>query len=573
MISFHSRLFIMLTTIFVVSFALLGFFLSASLSEQINHSEKGNLIDRAEQFYYLLKDDKHAIQHIETYNDYANEQLLIKEKDTIIFKSARLNIDNLNKKLAPWNSTLENRLTYHYFSEDETALLIYTRGDYQIYLLDNLPDIQQINYKVWEFLLLLLGIVLPVIYIIVRYINKSYIEPINEVTYASRLLAEGNYKVRVPESSVTETKDLYISTNILARTLQSLNNEEKLQRNRLETTLQNIPSAIMLVDKFGKVVITNDTYQHLFNKGNPTAVGPYNEVIGQEQVKRMIREGIATEKPINDTLTIMVSVHEKHFDAAVVPVLSKRRRKLEGVVIVLHDITQLKTLEQMRKDFVANVSHELKTPITSIKGFSETLLDGAKNDPASLDMFLDIILKESNRIQVLVSELLELSKIEQNTQLVLTTVDMTKKVKHSIEVVQPLADKKNIRIEAHLDDQCYVKAEPSKLKQVVINLLSNAVNYSPEDAKITVNLYTDRDDCILEVIDEGMGIAEDEQVRIFERFYRVDKARSRDSGGTGLGLAIVKHIVDAFNGLIDVESELGKGSTFRVTLTRVSSED
>lgn len=569
MITFHRRLFIMLTTIFVVSFTLLGFFLSASLTEQINHSEKNNLKDQAEQLYFLMKDDQHAAKHIQTYNEYASDKILVKRKGQTIFKSQSLNIDDLNKKLSPWNDNFNERLTYHYFNKDEEALLIYARGDYEIFIQEPLSDIKQINYKVWEFLLLLLSIVLPVIYIIVRYINKSYIEPINEVTYASRLLAEGNYKVRVPESSVSETKDLYISTNILARTLQSLNNEEKLQRNRLETTLQNIPSAILLVDKFGKVVITNDTYQRLFNKGNPTSVGPYNEVIAQEQVKRMIREAIATEKPINETITLLVSVHEKHFDAAVVPVLSKRRKKLEGVVIVLHDITQLKTLEQMRKDFVANVSHELKTPITSIKGFSETLLDGAKNDPTSLDLFLDIILKEANRIQVLVSELLELSKIEQNTQLVLTTVNMTEKVKHSIEVVQPLADKKNIQVEAYLEENCCVKAEPSKLKQVVINLLSNAVNYSPEETKIVVKLFTEGEDCILEVIDEGMGIAEEEQVRIFERFYRVDKARSRDSGGTGLGLAIVKHIVDAFNGLIDVESEIGKGSTFRVILTNV----
>jgi len=145
-------------------------------------------------------------------------------------------------------------------------------------------------------------------------------------------------------------------------------------------------------------------------------------------------------------------------------------------------------------------------------------------------------------------------------------VNLPQKVFNSVEVVYPLAEKKNIKFNLELEKNLFVLAEPSKLKQVMINLLSNAINYSPEDAEITVKVYLKADECLIEIIDQGIGIAPEEITRIFERFYRVDKARSRDSGGTGLGLAIVKHIIEVFNGEIDVESELGKGSTFRIKL-------
>ncbi|WP_243719995.1 two-component system histidine kinase PnpS [Macrococcus lamae] len=512
----------------------------------------------------MIKEDGDTVHYLSS-EDTAVDQIMIKEDGKVIYKSSSLNKKQLEASLRKWKDNSETTEFFRDYNNDNQALLIQNKDDFAVYLIDDMTEIDDIITQMWEYLIIILLIVLPVVYIIVRYINKSYIAPISEVTYASKLLAEGNYKVRVPESSVTETKDLYISINILARTLQSLNNEQKLQRNRLETTLQNIPSAILLVNNHGDVVISNDTYNRLFNNDGPSLKGYYEEAIAYSAINRMIKEAIATEKTINETLDIKINVHQKYFDAAVVPVLSKTRKKLEGVVIVLHDITQLKTLEQMRKDFVANVSHELKTPITSIKGFSETLLDGAKNDAESLDMFLNIILKEANRIQVLVSELLELSKIERNNHLQLTPVDMSDKVKNCVEVVQPLALKKNLEIKMNLDDEVFVQAEPSKLKQVIINLLSNAINYSSDNDEIIVNVRQQDGLSILEIKDNGIGIAREEQIRIFERFYRVDKARSRDSGGTGLGLAIVKHIVEVFNGEIEVDSRLGEGSTFRVT--------
>ncbi|MEB8171451.1 ATP-binding protein [Macrococcus caseolyticus] len=565
MISFQRKLLIMLTTMIVVSFLLVGMFITTSISNDMKVSMKRTMAQDA-KIIQSLAEHQDFNMIAATFDDQRSYQILVMEGNKPLYVTQGFSPEYFETALSRYTAGESEANEFRYDSEDKQSILKMTKKDTVIYLIQENRILTILSRSIWKYIGLMLLIMLPILYFIVRYINKSYIQPIKEVTYASKLLANGNYKVRVPESNVTETKDLFISMNILARTLQDFMNEQKLQRNRLETTLQNIPSATLLVNNYGEVVIANETFLNFFNRGNKIKKAHYDTVIEHKDLKRMIKEAIATEKPINETIEHNVNVHKKYFDAAVVPVLSKKRKRIEGIVIVLHDITQLKILEQMRKDFVANVSHELKTPITSIKGFTETLLDGAKEDKDTLEMFLDIILKESNRIQVLVSELLELSKIEQANHFNMVKVNLPQKVFNSVEVVYPLAEKKNIKFNLELEKNLFVLAEPSKLKQVMINLLSNAINYSPEDAEVTVKAYLKADECIVEIIDQGIGIAPEETTRIFERFYRVDKARSRDSGGTGLGLAIVKHIIEVFNGEIDVESELGKGSTFRIKL-------
>lgn len=555
----------MLTTMIVVSFLLVGMFITTSISNDMKVSMKRTMAQDA-KIIQSLAEHQDFNMIAATFDDQRSYQILVMEGNKPLYVTQGFSPEYFETALSRYTAGESEANEFRYDSEDKQSILKMTKKDTVIYLIQENRILTILSRSIWKYIGLMLLIMLPILYFIVRYINKSYIQPIKEVTYASKLLANGNYKVRVPESNITETKDLFISMNILARTLQDFMNEQKLQRNRLETTLQNIPSATLLVNNYGEVVIANETFLNFFNRGNKIKKAHYDTVIEHKDLKRMIKEAIATEKPINETIEHNVNVHKKYFDAAVVPVLSKKRKRIEGIVIVLHDITQLKTLEQMRKDFVANVSHELKTPITSIKGFTETLLDGAKEDKDTLEMFLDIILKESNRIQVLVSELLELSKIEQANHFNMVKVNLPQKVFNSVEVVYPLAEKKNIKFNLELEKNLFVLAEPSKLKQVMINLLSNAINYSPEDAEVTVKAYLKADECIVEIIDQGIGIAPEETTRIFERFYRVDKARSRDSGGTGLGLAIVKHIIEVFNGEIDVESELGKGSTFRIKL-------
>ncbi|PTI21995.1 sensor histidine kinase, partial [Staphylococcus xylosus] len=232
---------------------------------------------------------------------------------------------------------------------------------------------------------------------------------------------------------------------------------------------------------------------------------------------------------------------------------------------VLHDITNLKKLENLRREFVANVSHELKTPITSIKGFAETLLDGAKNDEQTLNEFLKIISKESDRIETLVFDLLDLSHVEQQTEIETAYMSLSDIAETTIKNMRKIAEDKNITIINEIDSDIVIDANQDKVSQVALNLLSNAISYSKEDSDVIIRVYKDEQKRIMEVQDFGIGISQEEQKHIFERFYRVDKARSRDSGGTGLGLSITKHIMEAHGGRINVYSTVGKGSTFRVT--------
>jgi two-component system phosphate regulon sensor histidine kinase PhoR len=230
----------------------------------------------------------------------------------------------------------------------------------------------------------------------------------------------------------------------------------------------------------------------------------------------------------------------------------------------------------MRSEFVANVSHELKTPITAVKGFAETLLAGALDDKEIAKSFLQIIFDESERLNRLIGDILELSKIEsKRIPLQFSPVEMRSLVERSLHMMQAEAEKKHITLEMQVEEDIYIEADEDRLRQILINLLSNGISYTPDGGKVKVKIEplhssTDRDNeyerVRLTISDSGIGIPKKDLPRIFERFYRVDKARSRVSGGTGLGLSIVKHLVDLHKGTIQVESEVGIGTKFLIDL-------
>jgi two-component system, OmpR family, phosphate regulon sensor histidine kinase PhoR len=246
-------------------------------------------------------------------------------------------------------------------------------------------------------------------------------------------------------------------------------------------------------------------------------------------------------------------------------------------VLVFHDVTELRRLENIRKDFVANVSHELRTPLTSIKGYIEALLDGAKDDADTSTKFLDIILKQSDRLNLILEDLLQLSKIESGQVLFKREpLHIRRVIERTLAMIKPLADKKGHRLASFVEDDLpAVLGDEDRLTQVMSNLLDNAVKYTPERGTITVAAHPVSDDAEqpalvtaveLSVTDTGIGIPEQDRPRVFERFYRVDKARSRELGGTGLGLAIVRHIVEGQGGRVWVETNTPTGSRFVVRL-------
>lgn len=564
MIKFYHKLLIILTTITVVSFLILGFIVHNSIYTISVEHQKKELQKHAQQIISLHHNhnDRRIQSLAETYE--SNILILDKGKTYRVNTKQDFNIEKrkaeLLRQLKSENPVyiLDGKAGEYLFGIEKGNVTLLMSGEYD--------TVYALQIQFWKYLILMGIVFIALIFFTVRYINRTYIQPINEVSYAASLLTQGNYRVRVPESSVKETRELYVTINVLARRLERLNSEQKIQRNRLVTTLENIPSAVLMIDKHGNIVVANKTFYDIFNENTNVEQQNYEKLL-HPTLKKLVVEGFRTEKPVYDQVELHLNqIHQKFFDTSCVPILTRTKKRLQGMVIVLHDITQLKKLENLRRDFVANVSHELKTPITSIKGFTETLLDGAKNDEASLDMFLNIMLKESNRIQSLVDDLLDLSKIEQNTELDKHSIRLSKVAHHALEMIQPLAQDKNIELIDEINDNVTAMADESKMSQVIVNLLSNAVNYSPPDKTITIRVYNKERCKVIEVIDQGIGIAKEETYRIFERFYRVDKARSRDSGGTGLGLSITKHIVEGYQGTIEVESELGKGSIFRVQL-------
>ena len=235
-----------------------------------------------------------------------------------------------------------------------------------------------------------------------------------------------------------------------------------------------------------------------------------------------------------------------------------------GLIVVLQDTTEQKQVEEMQKEFVANVSHELRTPITTIKSYVETLMEGAKDEPEIEDQFLHVINHESDRMTHLISELLELSRIDsRQIKLKREPVNLTEIVERSVYEHRILADRNQQKLEFKGPDKpYYILADTTRVEQVLRNLITNAIKYSPEKASITLGMRKKASRIEVYVKDTGMGIEKKEQERIFERFYRVDKARSRSMGGTGLGLAIAREIMDMHRGDIWVESDIGKGSTF-----------
>ncbi|WP_409302115.1 two-component system histidine kinase PnpS [Peribacillus sp. SCS-155] len=430
--------------------------------------------------------------------------------------------------------------------------------------------IKKVNRQMWWILAVSLGSCLIVIIMLGSQIASRYTRPIEAAAHTAMQLAKGNYRARTYEKGSGETGMLSTSLNILARNLQEMEIATEMQQDRLVTLIENIGSGVLLIDNKGYITLINKAYKDIFKvDASDFLYRVYYEVIEHKKIIAFIEEIFITEQSFKRQMNIPLSFERRNFEVYGAPIIGNND-EWKGILVVFHDITELKRLEQMRKDFVANVSHELKTPITSIKGFSETLLDGALHDEKTLQHFLTIILKESDRLQQLIQELLELSKLEQQDFILnLTSLNVTSLLKESCDILQGRAAEKGIKVIQEIPTApVTIEGDSYRVKQVFLNLISNALNYTPNGGQVKAEIIEQKRDVRIIISDTGIGIEKGELPRIFERFYRVDKARSRNSGGTGLGLAIVKHIVEAHKGRIHVESEPGKGTSFTLVLNK-----
>ncbi|GGD16728.1 two-component system histidine kinase PnpS [Pontibacillus salipaludis] len=458
---------------------------------------------------------------------------------------------------------LEEHMFFYPFEADNSAL------SGQLVLVLRIDSLTHITSNIWVLIGITLFVGILIMATLGRNIFEKYIKPIRSASNVADELARGNYRARTYEGNYGEAAILTSSINVLARNLQEMTMHQEMQKDRLEAVINNMGNGLMLIDEKGYVNLVNRAFLEHFGGQEQQYLGRvYYEAVAEVEIHKSVKEVFMTEDKVRHSFILPLQIERRFLEVLGAPIFNEANQ-WKGVVLVFHDITELKNLEQMRKDFVANVSHELKTPITSIRGFSETLLDGAMSDEGLREQFITIILNESERLQSLIHDLLELSKLEKEEfTLNIEHISVPSLVKDIIPIVEQQANQKGIELEQTIDTEGYIDGDSARLKQVVINLVTNAINYTPNGGTIKLDLKNQQDSFMISVTDSGIGIPKEDVPRIFERFYRVDKARSRNSGGTGLGLAIVKHIVEAHDGNIEVESEYQKGTAFHITLPK-----
>ncbi|MFD0870158.1 MULTISPECIES: two-component system histidine kinase PnpS [Paenibacillus] len=428
--------------------------------------------------------------------------------------------------------------------------------------------------KLWLFL----GGGLAVLFLLAGVISyrlaHNMTRPLEKIIRVAQQISHRDARSRVTVTRNDEIGMLGRAINTMADSLQRQVHRIQENESRLKSVLDNMPSGVMMADLSGKIVLLNRAVEDILGFAAEELRGTvYTEAKLPFELKQMIRECLETHDPIHDEM-IVYFPEERILEANISP-MARNDEEWSGILIVLHNMTAVRRLERMRSEFVANVSHELKTPVAAVKGFAETLLAGAMDDKETAKSFLQIIYDESERLNRLIGDILELSKIEsRRIPLQFSPIEMEHFVEQTVHVVSAEADKRGIRLESSVPPNLFLEADEDRLRQIMINLLSNGINYTPEGGRVRIDVEPVEQEegpesyerVRITISDTGIGIPKKDLPRIFERFYRVDKARSRSSGGTGLGLSIVKHLVELHKGTISVESDAGLGSRFTIEL-------
>ena len=398
-------------------------------------------------------------------------------------------------------------------------------------------------------------------------------KPVKEITYTASRIAKGQFDRRINITSRNEIGILADSINDMASKLRDTITSLQDKNIKLESIMSSMINGIIAIDNSEKILFINHVAESLLGITDREVTGKHIlQVVRNNSIDNYLKK-ILMNKEFFSTEVNFDDSNEKILKLYANSIKQNGENGIEGIIITIQDVTELRKLERVRTEFIANVSHELKTPLTSIKGFTETLKSFDFDDKQDAIRFLNIIEDEADRLYRLINDILSLSELEQKkTKTVRKKIDIEKAVVEVMSVLKSQSDKKNIELSAKIQEGLgSICGDGDKFKQMLINLIDNAVKYTPENGKVSIEAYkqshnADLDKLIIKVKDNGIGIPKQHIPRLFERFYRVDKARSRSIGGTGLGLAIVKHIVILFNGEIEVTSEVGKGTEFRIIL-------
>ncbi|MDD2234269.1 MAG: ATP-binding protein [Desulfitobacteriaceae bacterium] len=465
------------------------------------------------------------------------------------------------------STTLDTKMMY-------LALPVEKAGETQGFVRLALPitEITMALSRLWFMLFIALVLATGIAGILGYKLAQRLTRPIQEMTVSAQKIAAGDFGLCTYTVNQDEIGVLGQALNQMSQRLKETIDEVSAGKSKLESVLANMDSGVIFIRQDGTVDLINPAAQKILGiKTGITDDCQKVEIINNHQLRGLIDKALETQNTVKEDLFIL-SPQEKNAEANITPITGRDNSGL-GAVVVLHDITEFRRLERMRADFIANVSHELKTPVTSLKGYAETLLDGALDDPATAREFIRIILTESERLRMLIKDLLDLSRIESARDQVRWRKIDIKVLLRSLEVkFKPQLETRQIELNYILPQKLpYAWGDYSMIEQVLVNLTDNAIKYSPTGGKVEIAVSDLAEGILIEVIDSGPGIPADDLARIFERFYRVDKGRGRKQGGTGLGLAITKHILEIHGTQIKAESTLGQGSRFYFVLGKTYS--
>jgi two-component system phosphate regulon sensor histidine kinase PhoR len=398
-------------------------------------------------------------------------------------------------------------------------------------------------------LIVLVLIVIVISSAISAFFSHLFSSPIRELSKASRKVADGDFSVKVPPKTDDEIRDLTEAFNEMTGRLENTFSELSSRNEELESIISSISEGLLVLDGEGKVLLFNEGAKKII--ASDKILGRYYwELLRSVKLNSLINEG--SKNPASGE----VDLADKIFLCIITPLPSRKAR-----VLLLHDITSVKQIERIKKDLVVNVSHELRTPLTAIKGFTETLMED--EDIKSIE-YLRIIKRHTDRLIAMVEDLLVLSELEEKPQLMVEEVNLQDLITTVLAIYEPMVKEKGLELSVRTSPFT-IKTDPFKLEQLLTNLIANAVKYT-EKGGISIETALEEGHAAIRVTDTGIGIPKEHLNRIFERFYVVDKSRSRNMGGTGLGLSIAKHIAILHGGRIEVASTPGVGSTFTVIL-------
>lgn len=503
----------------------------------------------------------------DSYNIIASTNLDFVDKNAMDVLEKSVILSSLNNRVTEKDIQSENTDSYRIkhmafsYKEDQSDNL-----DYIIYGRASLDSVYRTLSNSTVILLRATVIALLVTIVLGYLMAGSITVPINQLTMKALKMAKGDFRQRVTVKSDDEIGQLGSMFNYLTEKLDTTLLEISSEKSKLNAIIKHMEDGLVAIDGKGQIIHYNPSFLSMLNiREKDLTDKSYDKII--DDYSKDLEYGAILQKSIsNSSENIIFENNKKRILKASPALFRDEAGRISGAIVVFQDITESQRLEDMRREFVANVSHELKTPITTIKSYSETLLCGALEDKELSKSFVEVIENEADRMSSLVKDLLQLSHMDyEKVVWEMHHLDLREIVTDSVRKLEVHFQNKNQRLNMQISDEAVpIYADRGKIQQVIINLLTNAIKYTPENGNIRISAQVVDKNAIFEVQDSGIGIPKEDIKRIFERFYRVDKGRSRAQGGTGLGLSIAHNIIKQHKGSIKVSSELEKGSIFTV---------